>query len=106
MKKVGNGTDTKFWDDKWIGCDLLSDKFKRLHALEIDKKCSISDRISLHSGQLSFNWSQRHAPCGREIGELVALLECLQGFSLHPSQPDYWSWTKSAEEAYSGRNMA
>ncbi|GJV26892.1 hypothetical protein Tco_1383340 [Tanacetum coccineum] len=43
-KHVGNGASTRFWEDLWLDCQLLSSHFPRLYALENFKNVAISDR--------------------------------------------------------------
>ncbi|KAL4554018.1 hypothetical protein LXL04_037154 [Taraxacum kok-saghyz] len=42
--RVGNGCDTRFWEDCWIGEALLANLFPRLAALESDRHCLVSNR--------------------------------------------------------------
>nr|GEX66411.1 reverse transcriptase domain, reverse transcriptase zinc-binding domain protein [Tanacetum cinerariifolium] len=43
-KKVGNGGDTSFWKDRWIGNVRLCDKFPRLCHLDRCKEARVIDR--------------------------------------------------------------
>ncbi|GKC54374.1 RNA-directed DNA polymerase, eukaryota [Tanacetum coccineum] len=43
--RVGSGTRTKFWEDKWIGDSHLGVLFPRLYALENNKECSVAEKI-------------------------------------------------------------
>nr|GEZ13610.1 TMV resistance protein N [Tanacetum cinerariifolium] len=43
-KKAGNGRNTSFWHDNWIGGATLQDSFRRLYRLEIEKSCLVCDR--------------------------------------------------------------
>nr|GEY17594.1 RNA-directed DNA polymerase, eukaryota [Tanacetum cinerariifolium] len=43
--KIGNGRDTSFWKDLWIGDSLLCDTFPRLYALEIHKECKVDAKL-------------------------------------------------------------
>ncbi|GKB42027.1 RNA-directed DNA polymerase, eukaryota [Tanacetum coccineum] len=45
-KHIGNGNDTRFWFDCWIGDIPLRDKFPRLFALELDKEASMAVKLS------------------------------------------------------------
>ena len=40
---VGNGRDTYFWEDQWVGDGTLSTAFPHLYHLSSLKNCSISD---------------------------------------------------------------
>ncbi|KAL4556315.1 hypothetical protein LXL04_038962 [Taraxacum kok-saghyz] len=41
---VGNGRETRFWDDCWIGNRPLRMVFPRLVALDVDPTCMVADR--------------------------------------------------------------
>ncbi|GJU10200.1 RNA-directed DNA polymerase, eukaryota [Tanacetum coccineum] len=43
-KKIGNGSDTRFWTDNWVGGGLLKFSFLRLYRLDTNKQCVVSDR--------------------------------------------------------------
>nr|GEV64012.1 RNA-directed DNA polymerase, eukaryota, reverse transcriptase zinc-binding domain protein [Tanacetum cinerariifolium] len=45
-KRIGNGNDTRFWFDCWIGDIPLRDKFPRLFALELDKEASVVVKLN------------------------------------------------------------
>nr|KYP35531.1 Putative ribonuclease H protein At1g65750 family [Cajanus cajan] len=42
-KVIGNGVDTKFWLDKWVGHGSLAHRFSRLYQIEINKNASIAE---------------------------------------------------------------
>ncbi|PWA85175.1 RNA-directed DNA polymerase, eukaryota [Artemisia annua] len=44
-RKIGKGDSVFFWTDEWIGDLNLANMFPRLYALEIDKDCSLSERL-------------------------------------------------------------
>nr|GEW42252.1 RNA-directed DNA polymerase, eukaryota, reverse transcriptase zinc-binding domain protein [Tanacetum cinerariifolium] len=43
-KMIGNGTDTRFWMDNWVGEGLLKLSFPRLYRLDTNQQCVVSDR--------------------------------------------------------------
>nr|GEV90198.1 RNA-directed DNA polymerase, eukaryota, reverse transcriptase zinc-binding domain protein [Tanacetum cinerariifolium] len=45
-KRIGNGIDTSFWYDSWIGDTPLRVKFPRLFALELDKDSSVAAKMN------------------------------------------------------------
>ncbi|GJX53590.1 RNA-directed DNA polymerase, eukaryota, reverse transcriptase zinc-binding domain protein [Tanacetum coccineum] len=45
--KIGNGENTRFWIDKWVGDTPLSIVFPRLFRLETQTLCGVCDRSSL-----------------------------------------------------------
>nr|GEX67887.1 cation/calcium exchanger 4-like [Tanacetum cinerariifolium] len=43
-KRIGNGRDTCFWYDNWLGDKPLKDLFPRLFALELNKEVTVADK--------------------------------------------------------------
>ncbi|GKE06613.1 hypothetical protein Tco_1398631 [Tanacetum coccineum] len=80
-KRIGNGTDTSFWSDCWIGDMPLRAKFPRLFALELDKEASVA--IKLNSPvDISF---RRNVRGGLEQQQIVVLNSMLEPVSLSNS---------------------
>ncbi|GKA73884.1 RNA-directed DNA polymerase, eukaryota [Tanacetum coccineum] len=80
-KRIGNGTDTSFWSDCWIGDMPLRAKFPRLFALELDKEASVA--IKLNSPvDISF---RRNVRGGLEQQQMVVLNSMLEPVSLSNS---------------------
>ncbi|GJX14945.1 hypothetical protein Tco_0580893 [Tanacetum coccineum] len=87
--KVGNGNNTSFWYDKWIGDSSLQIMFPRILALENNKQVVVSDKLAA----ISLADSLRRAPRGGiEATQFSNLLDLMQTVSLSPL-PDRWSWT-------------
>ncbi|GJU06692.1 RNA-directed DNA polymerase, eukaryota [Tanacetum coccineum] len=57
--KLGNGTTTSFWNDKWYGGGVLKDLFPRLYALENSKSVTVYDKLSDPSLDISFRRKTR-----------------------------------------------
>ncbi|KAJ9562034.1 hypothetical protein OSB04_007194 [Centaurea solstitialis] len=45
-KDVGNGRSTKFWEDRWVGGEVLKEKFSRLYNLETCKEVLVGVSIT------------------------------------------------------------
>ncbi|PWA85227.1 RNA-directed DNA polymerase, eukaryota, Reverse transcriptase zinc-binding domain protein [Artemisia annua] len=43
-RKIGNGENTRFWIDKWVGNSPLCSAFPRLFRIESQKNCRVSER--------------------------------------------------------------
>ncbi|PWA79808.1 hypothetical protein CTI12_AA201500 [Artemisia annua] len=43
-RNIGNGENTFFWLDLWVGSHPLIVAYPRLYALEVNKSCSVTDR--------------------------------------------------------------
>ncbi|KAJ9564748.1 hypothetical protein OSB04_000714 [Centaurea solstitialis] len=83
-KEVGNGEDTKFWEDVWLEGGCLKNKFGRLYQLEVNKRALIADRGTFIGDGWNWVWGWRRDPRGREVGELEELQSFIRG--VHPSR--------------------
>ncbi|PWA35232.1 RNA-directed DNA polymerase, eukaryota, Reverse transcriptase zinc-binding domain protein [Artemisia annua] len=54
-KKVGNGRNTSFWPDKWLGGSPLHVSYPRLYRLDLNPHCLVSDR-SASAPQVHQTW--------------------------------------------------
>jgi hypothetical protein len=43
VKKMGNGVDTRFWDDAWVGNESLRVRFPRLFSISTQKLATIAN---------------------------------------------------------------
>ncbi|XP_071733286.1 uncharacterized protein [Rutidosis leptorrhynchoides] len=68
--KVGDGRSIRFWKDNWRGGGVLKDKYGRLFHLEVDKNCSLADRLSSEGR----HWSWVHDIGSRNTGILLEML--------------------------------
>ncbi|GJS11485.1 RNA-directed DNA polymerase, eukaryota, reverse transcriptase zinc-binding domain protein [Tanacetum coccineum] len=91
-QKVGNGYNTRFWLDKWVGENVaLCENFPRLFRLEIDKDISVGEKRCWRDGGWAWDWSWTRNPRGRAITELMELTT-LTNFFVPNVQLDSWSW--------------
>nr|GEX91119.1 RNA-directed DNA polymerase, eukaryota [Tanacetum cinerariifolium] len=84
-KRIGNGINTRFWSDCWIGDLPLHAKFPRLYALELDKDASVAVKLSAHV-DISF---RRRARGGLEQHLMAEMQSMLDLISLSNSS-DRW----------------
>ncbi|GJR28996.1 RNA-directed DNA polymerase, eukaryota, reverse transcriptase zinc-binding domain protein [Tanacetum coccineum] len=88
-KKLGNGENTSFWDDKWHDDGPFKSLYPRLHALETCKSISVASKLSRPSLIHSF----RRPPKGGVEEEQFSLLGSRTiGISL-PNMCDRWFWS-------------
>lgn len=73
-----------------MGDFKLCDKFQRLFAIETTKSCMVKYRLFVAAEHPGSQWSWRHDPRGREVGEMAALQTLLSDVSLVPNQQDSW----------------
>ncbi|KAL4565983.1 hypothetical protein LXL04_030092 [Taraxacum kok-saghyz] len=87
-KNVGDGQDTRFWLDCWVGDKPLCLLFPRLAALEVDIGCSVAERWSL--GDWRWLW-RRVFEGGVSHAHLVEMMGLLQKISCS-DRKDVWTW--------------
>ncbi|GJR05120.1 RNA-directed DNA polymerase, eukaryota [Tanacetum coccineum] len=84
-KRIGNGSDTCFWYDSWLGDKPLKDLFPRLFALELNKEVSVAGKVQ---GVVSSSF-RRPVRAGSEYQQLVDLNSLMESVSLSQSL-DRW----------------
>ncbi|GKC57774.1 RNA-directed DNA polymerase, eukaryota, reverse transcriptase zinc-binding domain protein [Tanacetum coccineum] len=96
-KKIGNGSNTSFWKDRWRGEQRLKEVFPRIYALEVNKHISVAFKFE----QTSLSSSLRRMPrSGIESEQWDHLLDSLEGVMLSPSE-DRWSWDLNGSGEFS-----
>ncbi|PWA49800.1 RNA-directed DNA polymerase, eukaryota [Artemisia annua] len=96
-KKIGNGNDTFFWLDIWVGNQSLRDKFNRLYKLDMVPGCMISSRFV--NGAWHWQW-RRELRGGREQQQFHDLMALISGQQLQ-DYPDSFAWNLDAEGVFS-----
>lgn len=87
-KIIGNGQQTLFWNEAWLGPNTLASLFPRLFALEVDKECHISDRFDGRT----WTWAwKRTISSSRVLAQLENLKDMLPNILLNEAD-DSWSW--------------
>lgn len=99
--EVGDGRDTKFWSDKWLGSEVLGRSFNRLLNLESNKEAMVYERGSWEGDTWVWKWAWRREPRGREVGELERLSEFLRGWSPKVNSRDQSKWLLGEDGVYS-----
>ncbi|GJX38186.1 RNA-directed DNA polymerase, eukaryota [Tanacetum coccineum] len=82
-----NGRSTSFWNDLWIGDSCFRYKFPRLYALDINKECTVADKM-VASFTSSF---RREVRGGAESLQLTQILDLL-GTVILSNMEDRWIW--------------
>ncbi|PWA97103.1 RNA-directed DNA polymerase, eukaryota [Artemisia annua] len=103
-KRIGDGTDTMFWKDMWIGECPLKEKFPRIFRLDAEPNAKVKDRILL---SLDSVWLRRHLRGGAEFEQWNHLLTLLGSCTLSP-QKDRWVSSGDGTGVFtvaSGRNI-
>ncbi|GJX27098.1 hypothetical protein Tco_0233394 [Tanacetum coccineum] len=83
--RVGNGLRTQFWNEVWIGDTQLRVMFPRIYALEINKECTVAEKL-----QLSVTSSLRRSVRGGVESSQLALLQTYIEGTLLSNMEDRW----------------
>ncbi|PNY09187.1 ribonuclease H [Trifolium pratense] len=51
VKKMGNGVQTSFWEDTWVGDISLRERFPRMFSISIQKEASVASLRNLNGGE-------------------------------------------------------
>ncbi|KAI3717824.1 hypothetical protein L1987_69686 [Smallanthus sonchifolius] len=81
MKRVGNGNNTLFWHDIWVGNSALWFRFYILDNLETEKRCFVMDRRNSYGWKWCWRRNTRGGIELAQFNELVRILE--YGFCQH-----------------------
>nr|GEZ84824.1 RNA-directed DNA polymerase, eukaryota, reverse transcriptase zinc-binding domain protein [Tanacetum cinerariifolium] len=87
-KKIENGLNTSFLEDRWRGEQRLKEVFPRIYTLEVNKHISVAFKFEQTSLSSSL---RRMLRSGIESEQWDQLLDSLEGVMLNPSE-DRWSW--------------
>jgi hypothetical protein len=99
-RKVGNGENTNFWCDKWIGDLPLCEIFPRLFSLSSQKGAYISEVGEMEGSIWVWNLTWRRRLFQWEEGVLVQLLALVEGWC--PSgTPNKWWWKLTLDGVFS-----
>nr|GEW28086.1 RNA-directed DNA polymerase, eukaryota [Tanacetum cinerariifolium] len=87
--QVGNGLNTKFWEDVWMGNKNFKTLFPRIYALESDKNLTVADKTTHNDTAFSL---RRQPMDDVEMEQFRALSIVIEGVLLH-DMVDRWKWT-------------
>jgi hypothetical protein len=99
-KKVGNGNNTYFWKDVWIGDQSLDLRFSRLFGISVQKDCLIRDVGRWENGEWRWSLTWRRNFFVWEEGVLQDLMDVLASVRLSEVE-DRWSWKPGSEDVFS-----
>ncbi|GJX54885.1 RNA-directed DNA polymerase, eukaryota, reverse transcriptase zinc-binding domain protein [Tanacetum coccineum] len=88
-KKLGNGDNMSFWEEKWSGDTEFKKLYPRLYSLEINKNITVASKLFQHSLSSFFHRVPRG---GAEKSQLDALTDKIKDFSL-VNMMDRWVWS-------------
>nr|GEZ58185.1 RNA-directed DNA polymerase, eukaryota [Tanacetum cinerariifolium] len=84
-KRIGDGSQTRFWQDRWLAGMVFRDSFPRIFALELDKDVSVASKMR-EDMVGSFRRNVRDGVERQQFSELLFMLESV---SLSSAQ-DRW----------------
>nr|GEX10034.1 (-)-beta-pinene synthase, chloroplastic-like [Tanacetum cinerariifolium] len=97
IKKVGNGENTSFWDDSWLGEVALKVLYKRLCALETCKSISVAEKM----GHPFLSHSFRRMPRGGVEQKNYGLLCSKVADLVLQNILDRWCWSLEGSQEFS-----
>ncbi|KAK2444918.1 hypothetical protein QL285_015908 [Trifolium repens] len=99
-KKVGNGNNTLFWKDVWVGEESFVSRFPRLFGISVQKDCRVGDVGRWENGEWRWSLLWRRNFFVWEEGILQELMEVLGGVTLSNAN-DQWIWIPGSEDGFS-----
>jgi hypothetical protein len=102
-KVLGDGTNTFFWLDKWVGDVPLCRRFARLFNLTTNKFNSVADLCALgwEEGGEAWTWRRRLWGWEEELVEECRAL--LTNVVVQFNVSDRWQWDPDIHEGYTVR---
>jgi hypothetical protein len=92
VKKLGNGANTRFWRDLWVGEIPLQCKFPRLFSISTQKEMMVADMKSQNTDMEGWNLVWRRRLFEWEKIQLHDLMEDINGVFLSTDMEDKWGW--------------
>jgi len=102
-RRVGDGSNTLFWYDRWIGDLPLCRRFNRLFGLALNKLSTVSDMYTLGWEVGGDAWSWRRPLLAWEKEMLGECRLILNNFVVHTDVSDRWQWTPDIAGGYTVR---
>ncbi|KAK2370537.1 hypothetical protein QL285_083581 [Trifolium repens] len=103
-RKVGDGSETLFWTDPWLGGTPLCERFGRLFDLAVTKSSTVAEMFSSgwEAGGEAWVWRRPLWAWEEEmVGECHNLLLTV---TLQAESPDRWQWRPDPLTGYSVRD--
>ena len=100
-RKVGDGKDTYFWTDWWVGDAPLCEKFCRLFDLSVVQKATVAEMFVLGWGEGGGAWKWRRRLLAWEeelVGECMILPLLV---TIQVAISDQLAWTLDPIKGYS-----
>jgi hypothetical protein len=92
---VGSGLHTSFWNAIWLGDTAFSALFPRIYALEINKDCTVAEKL-----QGPFSLSFRRSVRGGAESQQLDQIQSLIGPVILSNLEDRWRWDLNGEGTF------
>jgi len=102
-KHIGNGFNTFFWSDFWVGMVTFMEKFRRLYDLSIHQNLTVGEMHALDWGEDGEAWRWRHRLLAWEEDLVVEIRNLLSNVTLQESVPDAWLWRPNTGDGFTVR---
>jgi hypothetical protein len=99
-KVLGNGNNTLFWKDVWVGGQCLQTRFPRLFGISTNKDLMVNAAGRWENGVWRWNLVWRRNFFVWEEMLYQELLEVVAGVNIHNVE-DGWSWNPGGSEGFS-----
>ena len=100
---VGNGRNTFFWTDNWLGGAPLKLQFNRLYELSVHKECTVEEMANLGWEEAGNAWGWRRHLLAWEEDSVRECVVLLNNVILQDHIQDFWRWTLDPIHGYSVR---
>nr|GEW64639.1 hypothetical protein [Tanacetum cinerariifolium] len=100
-RKVGNGENTRFWEDVWMGDSSLKCQFPRLYVLDTRKEISVADKLRHESFVFSFRHVSRGGIEAGQYDELSSRLDSIRLVQMN----DRWVWSLTGSCDFSVKSV-
>ncbi|KAL8523889.1 hypothetical protein ACS0TY_013738 [Phlomoides rotata] len=101
VRIVGNGKNTFFWWDRWVGDRRLKDVFPRLFNCSLLKHAKISEVGSWVEGVWSWDLKWRRGFSERNSNDVFELMMNIDRYKLSQEVEDVWRWKHAPNGIYS-----
>ncbi|GKV19246.1 hypothetical protein SLEP1_g29532 [Rubroshorea leprosula] len=92
VKRVGEGKDTFFWDDMWVGDVNLKENFPRLYSITTNKNVKVAELGEWCEGVWVWKWNWRRDLFAWELDLLQELEDTIRPVSINRGTEDVWIW--------------
>ncbi|KAL8530201.1 hypothetical protein ACS0TY_007312 [Phlomoides rotata] len=101
VRKVGNGKNTFFWWDWWVGDRRLKDMFPRLFNCSVLKQTKISEAGSWVEGVWTWELKWRRGFSERNSNDVIDLMMNIDRYKISHDVEDTWRWVHATNGIYS-----